>query len=486
MPPLAEVHTLNITRKISQMEVSRIRRKYQLAESDTIKVTDTGIVGINEISITKSPIFKDGAFTGYSYTLDILVNVAKVIGRSRVAMVTINHDNMYKLVGRLHEIFGGQLQLDTRNCHIEDWTLVRLDTGFDLKIPYDRLPEITLYMRLLHHSLSLENNRNCDYKRFKGYDKKNVKYESLSFGNLGYEYNIYFKRGQMILQGKKFQCIEEWDLTDGVIRFEKQMFSKKIASVLGSPQKLGLLLDEAVSQRIFSDVQADLKVFFGAGRYVAYSKGMEVIEGSRYPAEAKEYMKIVYTASTREGFQKMLSGAVALAQREGLDGERVRRDMLEARKKIEALGISVAGLFDSEVQAIQKDALANINYLMQQIKVDKEIKREKASFAKIYPENNRFRCNPTIHDADGRGHRKSLAGRSYDELEGTVAKCLYQSLKANLQTVTGDNAAAARVMRQSKEELQSFVCQVENTSIKEVVQNLIATIDTNLGGYEHD
>lgn len=486
MPPLAEVHTMNIARKVSQMEVARIQRKYHLADDEAIKITDTGIVGINEISITKNPVYKDGAFTGHSYTLNILVNVAKVIGRSRVAMVTINRDNMYKLVGRLHEILGSQLQLDARNCHIEDWTLVRLDTGFDLKIPYERLPEITFYVRLLHHSLNLENNRKCEYKKFKGYDRENIKYESLSFENAYYSYNIYFKRKQLILQGKKFQSMEDWDATDGVIRFEKQMSSKKIASVLGSPQRLGLLLDEAVSQRIFADVQADLKVFFGAGRYVACDKGMKIIEGSRYPAEAKEYMKIVYTASTKEGFQKMLSGAVALAQREGLDGDRVRRDMLEARKKIEALGISVAGLLDNEIAAIQKDSLANINYLVQQIKVDKEIKREKASFAKIYPENNRFRCNPTIHDADGIGRRKSLAARSYDELEGTVARCLYQSLKSNLQAVTGDTAATARVMQQSRDEFQSFVCQVENQSVKEVVQNLIEQINVQLGGNQHD
>ena len=486
MPPLAEVHTLNIARKISQMEVERIRRKYQLPDDESIKVTDTGIVGINEISITKNPVYKDGAFTGHSYTLNILVNVAKVIGRSRVAMVTINRDNMYKFIGRLHELFGNQLQLDTRNCNIEDWTLVRLDTGFDLKIPYDSLPEISYYVRLLHHSLNLENNRNCEYKKFKGYDRENVKYESLSFENAYYAYNIYAKRKQLILQGKKFQSMEDWDMTDGVIRFEKQMSSRKIASVLGSPQKLGLLLDEAVSQRIFSDVQADLKAFFGAGRYVAYDMGMELIEASRYPTEAKEYMRIVYTAATKEGFQKMLSGAVVLAQREGLDIARVRRDMLEARKKIEALGISVAGLFHDEVQVIQKDTLPNINYLVKRIKVDNEIKREKASFAKIYPENNRFRCNPTIHDADGTGHRKSLAGRSCDELEGTVAKCLYQSLKSNLQAVTGDTAATARVMQQSREEFQSFVCQVENPNVREIIQNLIATIDTHLGGNKHD
>ena len=153
------------------MEVARIQRKYHLADDEAIKITDTGIVGINEISIAKNPVYKDGAFTGHSYTLNILVNVAKVIGRSRVAMVTINRDNMYKLVGRLHELFGSQLQLDTRNCHIEDWTLVRLDTGFDLKIPYDRLHEITFYIRLLHHSLNLENNRKCEYKKFKGYDR---------------------------------------------------------------------------------------------------------------------------------------------------------------------------------------------------------------------------------------------------------------------------------------------------------------------------
>ena len=105
---------------------------------------------------------------------------------------------------------------------------------------------------------------------------------------------------------------------------------------------------------------------------------------------------------------------------------------------------------------------------------------------KYTPKNNRFRCNPTIHDAKGIGRRKSLAARSCDELEGTVARCLYQSLKSNLQAVTGDSAATARVMQQSRDEFQSFVCQVENQSVKEVVQNLIEQINVQLGCNQHD
>ena len=66
---------------------------------------------------------------------------------------------------------------------------------------------------------------------------------------------------------------------DGTIRFEKQLTSKKIGMLMGSPQKLKLLLDETVSEKVFHDVKTDLEVFFGSGKYVTYEEGIRVIEG---------------------------------------------------------------------------------------------------------------------------------------------------------------------------------------------------------------
>ena len=53
MPPLAQVHTLDITHKISQMEVERIKRKYKIAKDEDIKITDTGSNGLNEIFVRR-------------------------------------------------------------------------------------------------------------------------------------------------------------------------------------------------------------------------------------------------------------------------------------------------------------------------------------------------------------------------------------------------------------------------------------------------
>lgn len=481
MPPLAQVHTLDITHKISQMEVERIKRKYKIAKDEDIKITDTGSNGLNEIFVRKNPVYKDGVFIKSVYTLEAQVNVSKVINHSSVAMVDISHKNMSKLIGRLQEIFMNQIQLDIRNCNMENWVLVRLDAGFDLKIPYGKLAELDGYMRLLNHSLNLENNRHCSYYKYKGYDSEEKRTQSIALLNSLYKYNIYYKRKELILKGKRFKSLDDWDVTDGVIRFEKQMESKKISKVVGSPQKLGLLLDETVSNRIFSDVQSDLELFFGSGKYVAYGKGIEIINRSRYGECMKQYMRIVYTAATNYGFQDFLMYSMKNGEKWDMDSDCVRKTILDARRNIESLGISVAGLQEDEVQMIRKDALPNINQLVRQIKVDKDIKREKSSFAKIYPEGSRFRCNPTLHDFNGKGVRKSLAGKNVEELEETIAKNLYLSLKRNIaQVVEGDVESETRIVLQSLEEFKGFMGQAESQKVREVIGTTITRLTTYL------
>lgn len=483
MPPLAQVHTLDIAHRISQMEVERIKRKYKITRDDNIRISDTGIYGINEIIIRRNPVYKDGTFMKYTYTLEAQVNAAKVINSSSVVMVDISNKNMLKMIGKLQELFMSQVQLDIRNCRMENWTISRLDTGFDLKIPIDDCGETGVYMRLLNHSLNLENNRNCSYYEYKGFDSEEKRSESIALKNTLYRYNIYHKRKEMILKGKRFKSLEDWDMTEGVIRFEKQMEGKKIGKVAGSPQNLGLLLDEAVSSRIFADVQSDLELFFGFGKYVAYSKGIEVIRGSRYNDSLKQCMELVYTAATKYGFQHFLKSCLDDREIWDADIDCVRKDILDIRKKIESLGISVAGLLENEVWIIGKDKLPNINQLVRKIKVDKEIKREKASFAKIYADtkNNRFRCNPTIHDFDGKGIRKSLAGGSVEELEVTIARELYLSLRQNVsQVVDGDTEAEARIIRQSLKEFEGFLELAGSQRVRKVVGAVITELNRGL------
>lgn len=487
MPPLAQVHTLDINHKISQMEVERIKRKYGIAKDGDIRITDTGINGINEIVVRKNPVYKDGTFLKYVYTIEAQVNAAKVINSSSVAMVDISNKNMFKMIARLQEIFINQLQLDIRNCCMENWTLARLDTGFDLKIPYDELVELDVYMRLLNHSLNLENNRNCTYYKYKGYDSEEKRRESIALQNSLYRYNIYYKRKELILKGKHFKSLDDWDMTDGVIRFEKQMEGKKISRVTGLPQKLGLLLDENISSRIFADVQADLELFFGSGKYVSYAKGMEIINGSRYSEETKQYMRIVYTASTNYGFQYFLAGC--MEHKEDMDSEGVRKVLLDAHKKIESLGISIVGISEDEVRMMGKDTLPNINNLVRRIKVDKEIKREKASFAKIYTDakKNRFRCNPTIHDFNGKGIRKSFASGNMEELEETIVRELYLSLKQNVSQVADcDTEVGARIMRQSLKEFEGFLEVAGSQRVRQVVGAVITELNTRLSEIRRD
>ena len=164
----AAVHTLNITHTISKMEMCRICRRYACSDNwyEKMEIADTRINGIKKLIISKNPKYKvlaDGSrsFDDFTYTLNIEVNVGKLLSISRVAMTEINSKNMFRMMMRLQEILGLQLQLDQKNCNLETWTLVRVDVGFDLKIPYQDLREMQIYMRLMHYSINLENNRKC-------------------------------------------------------------------------------------------------------------------------------------------------------------------------------------------------------------------------------------------------------------------------------------------------------------------------------------
>ena len=487
----AAVHTLNITHTISKMEMCRICRRYACSDNwyEKMEIADTRINGIKKLIISKNPKYKvlaDGSrsFDDFTYTLNIEVNVGKLLSISRVAMTEINSKNMFRMMMRLQEILGLQLQLDQKNCNLETWTLVRVDVGFDLKIPYQDLREMQIYMRLMHYSINLENNRKCQL--WNETDREDILDNSLTFFNKLYRYNIYIKFAQFIKGQKPIQ--EEYMYMDGTIRFEKQLTSKKIGMLMGSPQKLKLLLDETVSEKVFRDVKTDLEVFFGSGKYVTYEEGIRVIEESRCNDASKEYMKIVYTYSTKYGFPKLCEDARAAAKKQGMGDSEIEsmiQNVLKYRRNIEKLGISVAGIWDEEAQRIQQSSLKGINQVIAQVVVNKDVTREKGKFAKFSLIQGRWCCQPTIHNFDGKGVRGDFRRKERADAEQDVLDALYDSFKNNyFQIVQGDVDTEDRIIRQSLYELVGFREQIITEKVIERTELLIHKLRKHLNTLE--
>lgn len=239
MMPHARVHTLNITKKITPYEVARICRTMGVPEiydaDNTLLIAPTGRKGLKAIKVRQNPTTdKNGNMNGVAYLADLEVNAVDMVGKNAIMMLELSPANVDVLFQKIDDVLNF-LQLDVRNSKCENWTLVRLDCGIDLKISYRHPNELGYIMRLMNYSLSLLNSRKCSLPLYKVPEQS--KYQSLRFGNGSYTYNIYIKEIQLRNTRQMSLKPEEIAEVDGLIRFEKQLTSKGVASNIGSPQK---------------------------------------------------------------------------------------------------------------------------------------------------------------------------------------------------------------------------------------------------------
>ena len=477
MPHELEVHTFDISHRISAWEVKRIKQKYQVAYNEQLRISSTGITGINQIEIKENPVYgADGVILKSSYQICLQVNLGKLLHISNVAMVAINKSNGRKMITALSKIMQKELLLLPKNSNPEEWILSRLDCGFDVDISQltsKRMGSVHLigvYIHLLYNALNLHNNRHCVLHPYKGFDSQNAQWESLFFGNDSYTYNIYAKLCQLIKTYGKLSP-EQYSEAEFILRIEKQIFGKGIANGIGTPQRLGLLLDEAVIRRVRQSIVKDIKTFFGTGDFVPYEVAVQMIVQSEHSELYKNELIAVVLCASKHRFSDFVRTMLEEAKRNEMDEDTIKRKIMRYREDIEALGISVSSILEDDIE----DTLQGIYSIVSPDVSNSKANKKKGMFASIYRDetNSRYRCNITVHNAEGGYNRISMADTQKEQLEDKILDKLIEVHEQNLTQVQSNSVQKIEVIRQTKADIQKFRTTIDRPELLEKINDIL-------------
>lgn len=480
MPHELAVHTFDISHWISKWEANRIKQKFQIALNERLKIGSTGIAGINQIEIKENPVYgADGVVLKPSYQLCLQVNLGKLLRISDTLMVAINKSTVRKMITALSKVMDKQLQLSPKNSIPERWILNRLDCGFDIDLSqfigrkFGSIHLTGVYIHLLHNTLNLHNNRHCTLKPYKGCDSQNAQWESLYFGNDSYRYNIYSKHNQLIRTYGKLSP-EQHSEAEYILRIEKQIFGKGIANGIGSPQKLALLLDESVIEKVFDTIIKDIKTFFGTGDFVPYVDAVLKIGKSSYSKEYKKILKTVLNGISKFGFHGFISGVLAEAKKNGIAEEIVRKIFKRYREDIEALGISASSILKDDIE----DSLQGIFSIVSPDLSKNLTGRKKGKFASIYQDkaNSRYRCNITVHNAEGGQKRISMADTQKERLEDKILDKLVEVHNQNILEIQSNSEQIITVTEQTKADIQNYRTTINRPDLLEKIDDVLLNL----------
>lgn len=496
------VHTMCIHRLISGMEAGHICQLYGKTFSKDVLIdgSDIKTAGINQIEIKGTRIPASGKWV---YDIRIRVNVGRLVGKTRAAMLVMDQANSEAVIKKLDRYFINVLHLKPKHCMASEWYLSRLDCGIDIRLCTDAglCTDAKLcadygillqsYMKALHDSFDSANCRGVQYSKYLGYDAPEVKRESVTLqtsgygsGSPGYRYNIYYKLLQILKHSRKAgmppsqeEIAEIWD----VIRIEKQI--DNVSKVLGKGS-LGQLLDGAVRDKVMGGIVREVRLLFGAGDYLPYDQAVREIYSSPCDIRSQNRMGSVYAYVSLHGYPALLdylSQEITAMGGTEEDVARMKKEVNMARKSLEKMGISVASIEGEQ-------PMKGIVTLLEEESVKRRRQRKKGRFCNIRPCQERsggirFKCNPTLHHADGTTFRRSLSGKvggTREECEMVVFEAIRSNLNENYFSLVGRPGEQMECCVYAREELMGLLTVAADASVREDIRQMIGKIDRRI------
>lgn len=429
-----QAHTMEIHRNpISENEAKAICKICNLTFSSLQKMEIDApmIKGVNKISITPYKRYVEGVEIPPGFDFKMQINIGRILGYSGFSMVKMTSGNVFKLIKQINKVLL-KLRLSVGNDNAESWYLARFDSGIDLKLCTDDAAILREYIRIFHASFN-PDVRGYEYTEYKGYDKPEVQYESITIQNKSGRYNIYYKLQQLLKEYPDKVNSEIVTEIANTIRIEKQLGTiendwsinpKGLSNALGkgNSKVLKTLLKESVTEKMMLSILQDIKLLFGKGDVVPFEEGLEIIRKCDY--KEKKGMENLYCIVEQEGtYKKALEWFYRnlLSRGKTVEFHEVHKIIDVLRKKIESLGISV-------VASHVGYRLDGIDKLLDNEIIKNRKPRKKGRFGKITSydqpsEKIRYQCNATLHKPDGTAYRKTLSGNvgeDYDKADFTI------------------------------------------------------------------
>lgn len=461
-------HTMGIHYRISRFEAEHICTKYniQFSSSADMKIDKPMLKGINEIGISPKPRYsRAGKKLPPAYEMSVVVNIRRAIGLSGVGMVSLSQENVQRMINSVDKSL---TKLGLSFPKSKDWYIKRLDAGFDVPLGTDDPMVIKEYVRILHYSFNL-GVRGYDYTKYYGYDKPEVREESVTIQNGSGRYNIYYKLVQLLkLYPEQITDEVRSEIAD-ILRIEKQLGvietdasinSKGLENAIGTPRTVERLLDSGVTEKLARTILQDAKLLFGTGDYVPLHEGVQIIRTSNYTDEEKKWLEFLYMfVNQNGGYANAVKLLYRYAQGCGsTDSFKTYKKSIDlSRMRIEKLGISI-------VESGIGYRLDGIDKLLENTVRMNRKPRCKGVFGKIraYPQpsgKQRYKCNATLHDCNGKAITKSITGNvgaSYDESDCQIFGKIVKHIKAEEAKCKLDVAKAVAYLEIALRDVENY------------------------------
>lgn len=475
-----QCHTMELNHTVKQDEVYELCRIYNVPYSSDIHILSPNIAGINAIEIKRKPVMKAGVRVRFTHDMTIRVNVGRLLNRSNVSMANIKRADAKAVIDRLNSILSKKIHLSVQNSNSADWMLGRLDCGIDLHIGIDEPEVLRTYMRLLHKGFS----KSCkfEYTPYKGYDRPEVKSESITLNNAFATYNIYYKVGEWLKKHPAALQTEIDEIKD-VIRIEKQLKGSRALKQLTTDKKrLSSLLNEDSTFALMGKIIAEVKELFGSGDHVTYDEAMRILEGSSYGQDEKRKLQLLYASVDTFGYTGTME---ILINRYGWNEIDCKKLMNQCRKQVEALGISIVGLSLEDAEMIGQEKLESIADILQKKWDAGNVRKSKRAFGGMRYDavHGRWKINFTYHDSAGVSHRTTIAGRkgeAREVVEMKVLEFIRDNLKKNLKATAGKKQEQICCMELAKNEIQRFRTTITRKEMLSTLDDCLWQIENRI------
>lgn len=477
-----QCHTLELSHTVKQDEVYELCRIYNVPYSSDIHIQSPNIAGINAIEIKRKPVMKAGVRVRFTHDMTIRVNVGRLLNRSNVSMANLKRSDAKAVIDRFDSILSKKLHLSVQNSNSAEWMLGRLDCGIDLHIGIDEPEVLRAYMRLLHKGFT--ENCKCEYTPYRGFDRPEIKSESITLNNMSatFSYNIYYKVGEWLKKHPAALQTEIDEIKD-VIRIEKQLKGSRALKQLTTDKKrLSVLLDENNTFALMGKIIAEVKELFGSGDHVVYDEAIRIIEGSSYGQDEKRKLKLLYASVDTFGYTGTME---ILINQYGWNEIDCKKLMNQCRKKIEALGISIAGLSLADAELLGRTRLESVADILQKLWDAGTVRKSKRAFGgmRYDPVHGRWKINFTYHDSAGVSHRTTIAGRkgeAREVVEMKVLEFIRDNLKKNLKATAGKKQEQICCMELAKDEIQRFRTTITRKEMLSTLDDCLWQIDNRI------
>lgn len=385
------------------------------------------------------------------YYIHAVINFSRAVGGTGNQVMPYTKDNIRRFMTKANRVLRC-LKLQGNNSKVSDWTVGRLDSGFDI---YTEAAELLL--PLMARTLDLG-----DAKRRCSYIPTDTPESTMRFGNNSYVYNIYIKGQEMLRRGKAFTDGEMEELRC-LLRIERQNRLGAVKKLLPN-NKVGDLADNKVREGILRTMMDDISAFFGEADYYSWEEIERLYRPKRWAeVEAvKDIMARITSSSLLD-----VGGAYT-------------KDIKEAFARLD---IAPSGIRKEEVKLY---GIGKAEGPYNRIAGEYPRPREKRAYGEFptphMTGDGRCKATITLYSCSrGGAVQYQAAGRTIEEYEEKVLQKLQETFLLNCRFLRGQDADQLEIIRKSQDSIVRFRKVAVTEKIRDLLDGHIERNESILG-----